>query len=45
MKVEIGLIAALAGAMVAGAPACAQQQKPNVLVIMGDDIGWFNIGA
>ena len=20
-------------------------QKPNILVIMGDDIGWFNIGA
>ena len=26
-------------------PAEAQQQKPNILVIMGDDIGWFNIGA
>jgi arylsulfatase len=25
-------------------PAAAQQ-KPNILVIMGDDIGWFNIGA
>jgi hypothetical protein len=21
------------------------RQKPNILVIMGDDIGWFNIGA
>jgi hypothetical protein len=20
-------------------------KKPNILVIMGDDIGWFNIGA
>jgi arylsulfatase A-like enzyme len=30
------------------APAFAQQQQakpPNILVIMGDDIGWFNIGA
>jgi arylsulfatase A-like enzyme len=30
------------------APALAQQQQakpPNILVIMGDDIGWFNIGA
>jgi arylsulfatase A-like enzyme len=27
------------------APAQAQQQKPNILVIMGDDVGWFNIGA
>src|SRR6516162_4099405 len=28
-----------------GASAQAQQQKPNILVIMGDDVGWFNIGA
>jgi arylsulfatase len=26
-------------------PAAAQQKKPNILVIMGDDVGWFNIGA
>ena len=27
-------------------PALAQQQKPpNILVIMGDDVGWFNVGA
>src|SRR5262250_699624 len=28
-------------------PATAQQQQrpPNVLVIMADDVGWFNIGA
>src|SRR5262249_9768816 len=25
--------------------APAGGQKPNILVIMGDDIGWFNIGA
>jgi arylsulfatase A-like enzyme len=23
----------------------AQEKKPNILVIMGDDVGWFNIGA
>ncbi len=23
----------------------AQASKPNILVIMGDDVGWFNIGA
>jgi arylsulfatase len=30
-----------------GAPARAQAPagKPNILVIMGDDVGWFNIGA
>lgn len=26
-------------------PAQAQDRKPNILVIMGDDVGWFNIGA
>jgi arylsulfatase len=26
-------------------PAVAQQQKPNIVVIMGDDIGMWNIGA
>jgi len=40
----------LAAATVAVAPAQAQQdqapaRKPNILVIMGDDVGWFNIGA
>jgi arylsulfatase A-like enzyme len=29
----------------AARPAAAQQTKPNILVIMGDDVGWFNIGA
>ena len=23
----------------------AQQQQPNIIVIMGDDIGWNNIGV
>ena len=31
-------------ALVAG-PAVAQQKKPNILVIMADDVGWFNVGA
>jgi arylsulfatase len=41
----------LAGAVALGlasaipSPAAAQDKKPNILVIMGDDIGWFNIGA
>jgi arylsulfatase A-like enzyme len=25
--------------------ASAQAQQPNILFIMGDDVGWFNIGA
>jgi arylsulfatase A-like enzyme len=41
----------LALTLVAGVigPAAAQEKgkdkKPNILVIMGDDVGWFNIGA
>ena len=32
--------------LAASAPtASAQAKKPNILVIMGDDVGWFNIGA
>ena len=30
---------------ITAAPASAQQQKPNILVIMGDDIGYWNISA
>jgi arylsulfatase A-like enzyme len=25
--------------------AAAEEAKPNIIVIMGDDVGWFNIGA
>src|SRR6266542_2743282 len=36
----------LAFVMAATSPTCAQQQqKPNILVIMGDDIGYWNISA
>src|SRR6516225_7232145 len=28
-----------------GALPVHAQKKPNILVIMGDDVGWFNIGA
>src|SRR5262249_20217004 len=43
-KVCLGLLAAFATAMAASAPAAAQQQ-PNILMIIGDDIGIWNIGA
>ena len=23
----------------------AQSEKPNIVIIWGDDIGWFNVGA
>src|SRR5262245_62006940 len=36
----------LAAAMALSGPVAAQQQRPpNILVIMGDDVGWFNVGA
>jgi len=38
------LISAIIGGSFAQA-AWAQDKKPNILVIMGDDVGWFNIGA
>ncbi len=37
-----GLTAMAMGLGLGPAPA---QDKPNIVVIMGDDIGWFNIGA
>ena len=39
------LLAVGMAAVVMAAPAVAQEKKPNILVIMGDDVGWFNIGA
>ena len=42
----LGLLASLASTTAMVAPASAQQpQKPNILVIMGDDIGYWNISA
>jgi arylsulfatase len=38
------VIASLLAALTVAA-AAAEQKKPNVLVIMGDDVGWYNIGA
>jgi arylsulfatase len=44
-RLWLGLFAVAAAAIVASAPASAQQpQKPNILFIMGDDIGWMQPG-
>ena len=40
-KLLIGTLALFAAAIAAGAPASAQEQKPNIMFIMGDDIGWM----
>jgi hypothetical protein len=44
-KTCIGMLWLVAAAMIPTAPLCAQQPKPNILVIMGDDIGYWNISA
>jgi arylsulfatase len=45
-KLWLGLLVPLATVTVASVPVSAQQaQQPNIIMIMGDDIGWFNIGA
>jgi arylsulfatase len=41
----LALLASLASAVVQPSSAQPQQQKPNILVIMGDDIGYWNISA
>src|SRR5712672_3181205 len=45
-NIRPALLALTAAVTAAGAPALAQQpQKPNILVIMADDIGYWNISA
>src|SRR6516162_8213730 len=45
-KLSLGPLALFATVTLSSAPALAQQPKqPNILVIMGDDVGWLNIGA
>jgi arylsulfatase A-like enzyme len=43
--IVVALVIVALQSLVTGTAALAQQQKPNILVIMGDDVGWFNIGA
>ena len=42
---KIALGAALMVAPFLSPTVLAQDKKPNIVVIMGDDVGWFNIGA
>ncbi len=48
-RAGLAAIGAAAAVLFASAPAQAQTarpgKQPNVVFIMGDDIGWFNIGA
>ena len=40
-RLWLGLLALIAPLMMGSLPASAQQPKPNILFIMGDDIGWM----
>ena len=40
-RIRLGLLAASAVLVATAVPAAAQQQKPNILFIMGDDIGFM----
>ena len=41
----LSVLTATAALIGAGGPLQAQDKKPNIIVIMGDDVGWCNIGA
>src|SRR5262249_14383644 len=45
MRRAIATFAAILAPFAWAAGPAAAQPKPNILVIMGDDVGWFNIGA
>ena len=45
MKRVSAKLLALAFAAGSCAPALAQQKKPNILIIWGDDIGYWNVSA
>jgi hypothetical protein len=44
---QLAVASLLAGTLLAAGPAQAQAraQKPNILVITGDDVGWENLGS
>jgi len=41
---SLSVLTALAALLCAVAPAQAADKKPNIVFIMGDDVGWFNVG-
>jgi arylsulfatase A-like enzyme len=46
VKICLSVALISAALVLAGAqPTAAQAKKPNIIFIMGDDVGWFHIGA
>jgi arylsulfatase len=43
-SIRLSVLALLAAVMVASAPASAQQQKPNVVFILADNVGYGDLG-
>ena len=43
-RVLLVLVALVAATVLVAAPAAAQK-KPNILIIWGDDVGWWNVSA
>src|SRR5437773_7747078 len=41
----LSLLTATSALIGAAGPLQAQEKKPNIVFIMGDDVGWNNIGA
>src|SRR5271165_2125050 len=41
LKLTCALLTGITAALVAAIPAQAQNSKPNIVFIMGDDIGWM----
>src|SRR5277367_6377834 len=44
-KQLLGAVCGLVVLMACYVEPAAAQKQPNILVIMGDDVGWYNIGA
>ena len=44
-KLWLGLCAGVAAVTLAGAPASAQQKRPNIVMLTTDDTGWNDFGA
>ena len=43
--ISIGLLASVAAVIAASTPGVGQQQKPNILFILADNVGYGDIGA
>ena len=44
-RVSLGLLSLTASLLLTGVPVQAQDKKPNVVIVMTDDVGWNDFGA